>query len=49
MTLKELWSLNRKLDWEISKRLWWVYVILIVGYIGFYIYNTKRKKWKRGK
>lgn len=42
MTLKELWDLNWQLDIEISKRLWWVYVIFVVAYIGMFIYKLKK-------
>lgn len=44
LTVRELFVLNKQIDWEIFKRLWWILVIFSVVYMGYIAYVIYFKK-----
>jgi hypothetical protein len=44
LTYGQLWDLYHQIGWEMTKRSWWVILLLVVGYIGFRLYFERWRK-----
>ena len=48
LTWKELTKMHRAITWEIMRRIWWVYAIILAIVLGCIIAEVlQQRRWKR--